>query len=227
MIGSASTSVQAAAGISSRQICRVPVPVSARRPSVSPRMASRASAGNRTVATATLNIPCGSMYSRNAASIARGTASETVEPSAELMNRLKLMRPRLSVIGSISASTWRTRGSLEVDLQLEDEAEPAQHRQAHDELHERPGEHADRVGVHLVRALEVRLERDEQADDHDVPDQRRERRDREVVVGVEDPDEQAVEAEQQDDRKQHLRQPDHEVVEVLGEVVAGVSSGMR
>ena len=88
-----------------------------------------------------------------------------------------------------------------------------------------PASDADRVGVELVGAVEVRLERDEQADDHEVPDERRERRDREVVVGVEDPDDEPVEAEQQHDREQHLRQADHEVVERRREV-SPVSSGM-
>ncbi len=36
------------------------------------------------------------------------------------------------------------------------------------------------------------------------------RGDREVVVGLQDPDEQAVEPEQQDHREQHLREPDRQ-----------------
>ena len=62
------------------------------------------------------------------------------------------------MIGSISVSTWRTRGSWQsIPRQLEAEAQPAQHRQAHDELHDRAGEHADRVGVELVGPVEARL----------------------------------------------------------------------
>ena len=38
----------------------------------------------------------------------------------------------------------------------------------------------------------------------------RERRDGEVVVGVEDPDDDPGDAEQRDDREEHLREPDRE-----------------
>ena len=54
--------------------------------------------------------------------------------------------------------------------------------------------------------VEVRVQHDQQHDDHDVPDRRRDRGDREVVVGLQDPDEQAVQPEQQHDREQHLRE---------------------
>jgi hypothetical protein len=60
-MGSASASVSAAAGVSSRKIWRVPVAIVARSPSRSRRAAKRLSVGNSTVATATENIPWGSM----------------------------------------------------------------------------------------------------------------------------------------------------------------------
>ena len=44
---------------------------------------------------------------RNAASIARGAASETSEPIAELISRSMLIRPRPTLTGSISTSTRR------------------------------------------------------------------------------------------------------------------------
>ena len=48
--------------------------------------AIRLSVGNSTVATATLNRPCGSMYTRNALSIARGASFETSVPNTELIS---------------------------------------------------------------------------------------------------------------------------------------------
>jgi hypothetical protein len=48
---------------------------------------------------------------RKAASIARGAASDTSEPSVELISTLKLMSPRPIVTGSIRSSTLRTRSS--------------------------------------------------------------------------------------------------------------------
>ncbi len=49
------------AGTSRNAIWRRPVATVARKPSQSARVDSRESAGKRTVATATENIPCGSM----------------------------------------------------------------------------------------------------------------------------------------------------------------------
>ena len=60
-MGTASTSVIAAHGMSSRNTPRMPVASRERTPSRSPRLTNRLSAGNSTVATATLNMPCGSM----------------------------------------------------------------------------------------------------------------------------------------------------------------------
>ena len=53
--------MNAAAGINSRLIWRIPVPTVRRIPAASRRAARRLRTGNRTVATATLNIPWGSM----------------------------------------------------------------------------------------------------------------------------------------------------------------------
>ncbi len=57
----AKAAVMAAPGSSRKAICRRPVPTSARKPGPSPAAASRESAGNSTAATATENMPCGSM----------------------------------------------------------------------------------------------------------------------------------------------------------------------
>ena len=61
MIGSASTAEATLAGISRKPIWRSPRETVSRKPSRSPRVASRESVGKRTVATATENMPCGSM----------------------------------------------------------------------------------------------------------------------------------------------------------------------
>ncbi len=61
VIGSASAIVAAADGISSSAIWRIPLPCVSRSPAMSLRATSRDSAGNSTVATATENMPWGSM----------------------------------------------------------------------------------------------------------------------------------------------------------------------
>ena len=60
-IGSASTALTTAAGMSRNAIWRRPLLTVLRKPSMSPRTAKRESDGNSTVAIATENIPCGSM----------------------------------------------------------------------------------------------------------------------------------------------------------------------
>ena len=78
----------------------------------------------------------------------------------------------------------------------------------HQELNDRRDQPGDRVRVDAVLvALEPPVQDHQEDDDHDVPDGRSERRDRELVVGLEDRDEQAGEAEQQHDGEQHARQP--------------------
>src|SRR5919202_2815345 len=94
------------------------------------------------------------------------------------------------------------------DRQLE--ADPLERRYGHRELDQRAREDADRVRVELLVAAEQGPERDQAGDDDDVPDQRRERRDREVVIGVEHADQQAVEAEQYDDREQDAAEADRQ-----------------
>ena len=50
------------------------------------------------------------------------------------------------------------------------------------------------------------MQDDQQHQDHQVPDRRRDRRDRELVVGLQDPHEQPGQAQQQHDREQHSRE---------------------
>ena len=60
-MGVASTAAATLAGTSRNAIWRMPMDTVERKPSMSPRAASREMAGKSTVATATENIPWGSM----------------------------------------------------------------------------------------------------------------------------------------------------------------------
>ena len=73
----------------------------------------RLSVGNRTVATATLKRPWGSMYTRKAFSIARGASSETRLPKPALMTWSRLTMPSPTATGSISMNTCLIRGSCQ------------------------------------------------------------------------------------------------------------------
>ena len=124
----------------------------------------------------------------NAASIARGAWSDTSEPRVALMTRSKLMIPRPSVTGTSNRSTCPTRGSRQSISKRRRKPRRASTGNASANCTTVPISTADRVRVELVGTVEQRLEPDQQADDDDVPGQRREGRHREVVVGVEDPD---------------------------------------
>ena len=131
--------------------------------------------------------------------------SEISEPSDELISRSKLMTPSPIVTGSISTKTRAIARVAPVERALRSrKSMRAEHR-------ERPSA----AGRSCPAARRSRTRRSgsargssgcsttSSADDHDVPHERRDRRDREVVVGVEDPDEQPVEPEQHHDREQH------------------------
>ena len=107
----------------------------------------------------------------------------------------------------------------ERDAQVE--ADPAQHREAHPELHRGPRHHAARVPVELVGSGGPAVADHQRRDDHEVPDHGRERRDREVVVGLQHAHHEPVEAQQHHDREQDLGEADRQVVERRGERVAG------
>ncbi len=83
---------------------------------MSPAAANRESDGKSTVATATENSPCGSMYRRKAASIAAGAraGSSRFDANNVSTNALKLIRPRPIVTGSISTNTRFTAGSRQL-----------------------------------------------------------------------------------------------------------------
>ncbi len=80
-----------------------------------------------------------------------------------------------------------------------------------------PDQDADRVGVDPVVAVECRLEQDEHEDDHDVPEEGRDREGGEAVVAVQDPDHHPRDPEQDQDRKEDLRESDGEVEDLPAE----------
>ena len=76
------------------------------------RCARRAARASGTEHTATAKIPCGSMYSRNALSMAAGASSGSSSLDAKSVSTRKftLTRPIVSVTGSMSTSTRLTAG---------------------------------------------------------------------------------------------------------------------
>ena len=148
---------------------------------------------------------------RNALSIAAGAWSETRLPKKLLISRLKLIRPRLIVTGSISSSTRRTPGLRQSKLQLNRNGRVAQVPGRDRQLDRGADQDADRVGVDPVLAVEHRLEDDEDEDDRQVPEQRRDREGAEAVVAVEDADDDAADPEQDQDREEDPREGDGEV----------------
>ena len=83
------------------------------------------------------------------------------------------------------------------------------------------GRDEDRAGVDIERrvlAVDTRDAEPEPADDREVPEHGRQGGHGEVVVGVEDPDDDAAEPEQHHDREEDPREPDGEV-----EVATGIA----
>ena len=89
-----------------------------------------------------------------------------------------------------------------VDRQADPAVEPGQPRQRQEQLDHRADD--DRAGVDVELSLGRIRPRDadhEPGDDRQVPEDRRQRRDGEVLVAVEDPDDDPEDPEQDDDRK--------------------------
>ena len=124
-------------------------------------------------------------------------------PSSALRKMSRLMIPMLIVTGRNRIRTWRTRGSRQSNSKAKRNSIRRSAKAISSELHDGRHQPRDRVGVDGVLAVEVGVQDHHQDDDHDVPDRGRERRDRELVVGLQDPDQQTGEAEQQDHREQH------------------------
>ena len=132
-------------------------------------------------------------------------------PKKLLMTRLKLISPRLIVTGSISSSTLRTSG-VHVEHPRSRKGVLRRSKADERELDRGPDEDPDRVGVDLVLLRERRRQPDQHGDDRQVPEERRDREDREAVVAVEDADDEPGDAEHHQDREQQPRQGDREVV---------------
>jgi len=93
-----------------------------------------------------------------------------------------------------------------VDDNVEAAVEAAQPRERQQELDDRSDEDRDGVDVELGRdSVRPGHADDEAGDDREVPEDRRERRHREVLVAVQDPDDHPRQAQQHDDREQHAR----------------------
>ena len=111
------------------------------------------------------------------------------------------MRPSPIVTGSISTNTRRRRVAP-VDGEPQSAVEPAQPRERQKHLDHGPDHDRDRVDVELrVERFRVGNAEDEAGDDREVPEDGRQRRHREVLVAVEDPDDDPGDAEQDDDRE--------------------------
>ena len=135
------------------------------------------------------------------------------------MTALTLISPSVSVTGSIEHEEAADRRIAPVEDELQPAVEPAQPGQRQEQLNHGPDQDREGVDVELrVLALEPGHAEPEADDDREVPEDRSQRRHREVVVGVEDPDDDAAQPEQHDDREQHAREADGEV-----EVAAGVA----
>ena len=97
--------------------------------------------------------------------------------------------------------------------------EPAQPGDGQEQLDQGRDEDRARVDVERrVLTVDARHAEPEPGDDREVPEHGRQRGHGEVVVGVEDPDDDAAEPEQHHDREQHPREPDGEI-----EVAARIS----
>ena len=104
-----------------------------------------------------------------------------------------------------------------VEHELQPSVATAQPRHRQEDLDERRDD--DRHGVDVqLGAHRLRLRHaDHQADDdRDVPEHRRQRGHREVVVGVEDPDDDPGDAEQRHDREEHAGEADCKRLVVAG-----------
>jgi hypothetical protein len=104
---------------------------------------------------------------------------------------------------------------------------PAPGRPAQEQLDERRDERRDGVDDELGRlAVHERDEDDQPADDDEVPGDRGERRDRELVVGVQDPDDDPRDRQEPDDREHDPGQR-HGEVGVAARVAEGEDQERR
>ena len=147
-------------------------------------------------------------------SIAAGASSGSSRRDAKSVSttKLTLISPMVSVTGSISTRTRRTAGSRQSSTIVRLAVEPAEPRERKQQLHQRPENDDAGIEVELrVLVVDPWHAEDEAEDDDEVPCDRRERRDCELVIRVQDPDDDPGQPEQHDDREEHARQPDGEV----------------
>ena len=162
-------------------IWRRPVESVLRKPSMSPRAASRARATGRApsrprprtcpAGACRRGTPCRSRSARGSRSIRRDANSVS-------MTALKLIRPRPSVTGTISVKTCAHRRVAPVEHELQPAVETAQPRDRQQHLDHRADE--DRAGVDVelrVSPCDMRHAEHEAGDDREVPGDRRQRRD--------------------------------------------------
>ena len=154
--------MNAAAGISSRLIWRMPVPTARRMPAASRRAAMRLRVGNRTVATATLNIPCGQHVDaeRVVDRARRFVGDEAAEGRVDQL--VEVDDPEADRHGQHQHEHLPDARVVPVDAELQAEVDPPERAERHRQLHAGRGQDADRVGVDLVVAVEVRREHDQQ-----------------------------------------------------------------
>ena len=161
---------------------------------------------------------------RNALSIAAGASSETSEPIIELIRtRSMLISPSPIETGSISISTRRTSGSSRRGRRICQIGKPSRRSGGIviSSCTSVPATHADRVRVDASSPSNSGVSGDQPGDDHEVPDQRRDRGDRELVVGVEDPDRSPLRPSSTMIGNRTCESPTASVVELLRELVAG------
>ncbi len=103
------------------------------------------------------------------------------------------------------------RGVAPVDHHPQPVVAPAQPRERQEKLDHGTCENGARVDVELrVLAVDARHPQDEAEDDREVPEDGRQRRHREVLVAVQDPDDDPGGGEQRDGREEDSRQRDRQ-----------------
>jgi len=122
----------------------MPMPTARLIEETSRSAAIRLSVGNSTVATATLNSPCGSMYTRNALSIARGRFVRDERPKHRVDQLVEVHDAKTIVTGSISVKTRLMRGSCQSICGCRRKS-MRRVRRSHQQLHERGSQDRGRV----------------------------------------------------------------------------------
>ena len=127
------------------------------------------------------------------------------------------MSPSPIVTGSMRTNTRRTAGSRQSKASRRSVVEPVQPRERQQHLDHGPDDDRDRVDVELrVQRVGAGHAEHEAGNDREVPENGRERRHRELLVAVENPDDDPGDAEQDDDREQDPGERDRELLVASG-----------